>query len=176
MADEQDNATTDEAQSSGGGINIKLLALVAGIMIVEAVAVFAGVKLLAGPAQASAELVGEEGNDEEQPVEILLIDDRFQNMQSGRVWGWAIEAHLKLRTRTQAEVEATMAGQSAEVREGIALIIRRAQDRHLREPGLETLSRQLTTYVHQVFGTDHDGIPLVDRVIIAKLKGMPEDV
>lgn len=177
MADEQDKQAADQgASGGGGGLNIKLLGIVAGIMVVEAVAVFGAVKFLAGPAQASAELVGEDINDDEQPVEILLIDDRFQNMQSGRVWGWAIEAHLKLRQRNQSEVERVMEAQSAEVREGIALIVRRAQDRHLREPGLETLSRQLTTYVHQVFGTDQDGIPLVDRVIIAKLKGTPEDI
>lgn len=175
MADEQEN-TEAASESKGGGFNLMLVLMVGGIMLVEGVLVFAAAQFLAGPAQAAGEIVDDGTNDKEQPIELPLIDDRFQNMQSGRVWGWAVEAHLKVRQRNQAEVERIQLAQEAEIREGIALIFRRAQDRHLREPGLETLSRQLTTYVHQVFGTDQDGIPLVDRVIIAKLKGTPEDI
>lgn len=153
------------------------LLIVAALMIAEGVAVYVGVGILgSGPSTAEAEIHGIEERDREQTVEVMLLEDRFQNMQSGRVWGWSAEIYLKVRQKNKAKVDEVMARDAAEIREGIALIFRRAQDRHLREPGLETLGRQLSAYVNQVFATDADGKPIVDRVIIAKLKGTPEDI
>ena len=55
------------------------------------------------------------------------------------------------------------------------LIFRRAHDRHLREPDLATITRQVTSYLNDQFGVDPDGIPLIDRVIIPECKGFPAD-
>jgi flagellar basal body-associated protein FliL len=177
MADKKPSETpaADAAPAKGGK---KTLLMVAGLMVAEAALVGVGVMVFVkGPSQAGAsELTGAEEADKEQPVEILLIEDRFQNMQSGRVWGWQAEIYLKVRQRNMDTVKKVQERDAAEIKEGVALIFRRAQDRFLREPGLETLSRQLTTYVHQVFGTDRDGMAIVDRVIISKLKGTPEDI
>lgn len=178
MADESTNANQNEgADAPKKGGKLPLL-IVAGLMLAEGVAVYVGVGILgSGPTEASAsELQGLEQDDREATEEKLLISDRFQNMQSGRVWGWQAEIYLKVRKKNMPTVEKIMERDEAEIKEGVALIFRKAQDRHLREPGLETLSRQLTAYANQLFGTDRDGLPIVDRVILAKLKGTPEDL
>ncbi len=177
MADEQENqdqAPAAEAPPKGSKLPI---IIVAALMLAEGVLVYLGVGILgSGPSQTAAEIQGLDELDREQQVEILLSEERFQNMQSGRVWGWQAEIYLKVRQKNQEKVQAVLDRDAAEIKEGIALIFRRAEDRNLREPGLETLSRQLTTFVHKVFGVDGQDEPLVERVILAKLKGNPEDI
>ena len=176
MADEQANApeTQDEGKKKGGKLPILI---VAALMLLEAGAIYFVLSVMGGPQPATAsELEGLEENDRDAMQEILLVSNRFQNMQSGRVWGWDAEIYIKVRQKNVEAVQKTMERNEAEILEGLALIFRRAQDRHLREPGLETLTRQLNTYVNEVFGTDAEGMPIVERVILAKLKGVPEDI
>lgn len=170
----EDEKNKEGAEQSSKG-NKKLPIIVAGIMLVEGIAVFGLVKMLGGPSSAQANLVGEELAGEQAPVEILLTNDTFQNMQTGRVWEWRVEIHLRVRQKNVAEVKRIQERDQATIKEGIALIFRRAHDRHLREPGLETIQRQLTTYLNEVFGTDPDGIPRIERVIIPECKGFPAD-
>jgi flagellar basal body-associated protein FliL len=174
MPDDEKNAeATSESTKKGGK---KLPIIVAGLMVLEGAAVFGLVKFLGGgPSQAEANLVGEELSAEQAPVEILLVSDAFQNMQTGRVWEWRVEIYLRVRQKNAEEVKRIQERDSATIKEGIALIFRRAHDRHLREPGLETIQRQVQTYVNETFGTDPDGIPRVDRVIISECKGFPAD-
>jgi flagellar basal body-associated protein FliL len=173
MADEEVSVESVEKSPKGGK---KLPIIIAALMLVEGAAVFALVKFLgSGPSKAEAQLVGGEAAGEEAPLEVLLVSEKFQNMQTGRVWEWHVEIHLRLRQKNAAEVKRIQERDQATIKEGIALIFRRAQDRHLREPGLETIQRQLTTYLNEVFGADPDGIPRVERVIIPECKGFPAD-
>lgn len=173
MADEEKNNEGAEQSSKGSK---KLPIIVAGLMLVEGIAVFGLVKLLgSGPSEAEAKLLGEATAGAEAPLEVLLISEKFQNMQTGRVWEWHVEIHLRLRQKNAAEIKRIQERDQATIKEGIALIFRRAHDRHLREPGLETIQRQVSTYLNEVFGTDPDGIPRIDRVIIPECKGFPAD-
>jgi flagellar basal body-associated protein FliL len=172
MPDDEKNKDGTEQSSKG---NKKLPIIVAGLMLLEGIAVFGLVKMLGGPSSAQANLVGQEMAGDQAPVEILLTNDTFQNMQTGRVWEWRVEIHLRVRQKNVAEVKRIQDRDQATIKEGIALIFRRAHDRHLREPGLETIQRQLTTYLNEVFGTDPDGIPRIERVIIPECKGFPAD-
>jgi flagellar basal body-associated protein FliL len=171
MAD--DNAT-DQAPKKGGGF--KLIAIVALIMILEGGAVAFLVSSMGGPSAADAsQLALLEGTGEDAPVEVGLIEERFQNMSTGHVWEWRVKIVLRAKQKNVVHIERIKERDAATITEGIAMIFRRAQDRHLREPGLETITRQLTTYINEVFGTDPDGIPRVDRVIIPECKGFRAD-
>jgi flagellar basal body-associated protein FliL len=151
--------------------------IVGALMLVEGVAVFLVVGMLGGPKQSvAAELQGQASADQEAATEIKLFEGRCQNLSTGRVWVWNTEIFLRVREKNKAKVEETLKRDAAAVQEGISLIFRRAHDRHLRESGMETLNRQLTAWVNQQFGTDADGMSIVDRVIIAKLEGMPGDI
>lgn len=177
MADEETKAESTEEDSpkkSGGGL--KTMIIVAVLMIVEAGGLFVLIKGMGGPSAVEAsELEGLEGTGEEAPTEIMLVEDRFQNMQTGRVWEWRTQIYLRVRKKNHEEINRIMERDAASIKEGVAMIFSRAQDRHLREPGRETLIRQLTTYLNEVFGLDVDGLPRIDRVIIPELKGFPAD-
>lgn len=178
MADEETKATeaTEDASEQSGGGGLKMIIIIAVIMIVEGAAVFFLVSKMGGPQTVEAsELVGLEGTGVEAPVELELLNGQFQNMQTGRVWEWRVEMYLRIRAKNEAEITRLMERDAATIKEGIALIFRRAHDRHLREPGLETITRQVTSYLNDQFGMDADGIPLIDRVIIPECKGFPAD-
>tara|TARA_R110002072_G_scaffold2188_6_gene18113 strand:- start:674 stop:1210 length:537 start_codon:yes stop_codon:yes gene_type:complete len=177
MADEEtkDQKTeADAGESKGGGL--KMIIIIAVIMVLEGAGVFFLVNMMGGPKGVEAsEMALLEGTGEDAPVEIELVEDRFQNMSTGHVWEWRVQIVLRARQKNAAHLETIKERDAALLKEGVALIFRRAQDRHLREPGLETITRQLTTYVNEVFGVDADGMPRVDRVIIPECKGFRSD-
>jgi flagellar basal body-associated protein FliL len=150
---------------------LKVIGLVAGIMFVEAVGVFLLVGMISRPQTAAAEIQGADGSKELQSTEIVLTEDKFQNLQSGRVWIWDMQIVLKVRQRNQGHIEHELEKRSAEIREGVAQIIRRAQHSHLREPDLVTVNRQLTAYLDKAFGADAEGRSRIERVLIPRCKG-----
>lgn len=151
--------------------------LIAGIMAIEAVAVYMLVTFTMGSATTAAEMgiEGRELDEAERPVEIPLIQDRFMNLTTGRVWGWNIEVVLQVRQKNEERVRAELERRQAEVRDGVAKLIRSAQDRHLKEPNLQTITRQLTAYLNEIFGADAAGTPRIERVLIPDLTGTPLD-
>lgn len=174
MADDE----TRTQPESGPGKRGKLLPIIVGVlMLVEGVVVFGVVKVLGGGAKDAhaSEVEGHELAAEEAPSEVMLVTDSFQNMQTGQVWEWKVEIYLRVRQKNLDEVKKIQERDAATIKEGVALIFRRAHDRHLREPGLETITRQVSVYLAEIFGTDADGIPRVDRVIIPECKGFPAD-
>jgi len=177
MADEENKAEGSEqssGESKGGGL--KMMIIIAVIMVIEGAGVFFLVNMLGGPSGVEAsEMAMLEGTGEDAPVEVELVEDRFQNMSTGHVWEWRVQIVLRARQKNQAHLETIMERDAALLKEGVALIFRRAQDRHLREPGLETITRQLTTYVNEIFGVDADGMPRVDRVLVPECKGFRSD-
>lgn len=150
---------------------IKVIGLVAGLMIAEAVGVVMLIGFTGRPQTAAAEIHGADQSEEHRSTEIVLMEDKFQNLQSGRVWIWDMQIVLKVRKRNQAHIEAELEKRSAEIREGVAQIIRRAQHSHLREPDLITVNRQLAAYLEQAFGPDPDGRSRIDRVLIPRCTG-----
>ncbi|MFK7758798.1 MAG: hypothetical protein AB8C13_02495 [Phycisphaerales bacterium] len=176
MAEEETKTETTEEPSSSKGGGLKMMIIIAVIMVVEGAAVFFVVNMMSGPKGVEAsEMAMLEGTGEDAPVEIDLVEDRFQNMSTGHVWEWRVQIVLRARQKNAAHLETIKERDAALLKEGVALIFRRAQDRHLREPGLETITRQLTTYVNEVFGVDADGLPRVDRVIVPECKGFRSD-
>lgn len=175
MADEENKNTEESGEAKKSPM--KTMIVVAAIMVVEAVVVF-GLAMMTsgGPSEASAEqLEGQALADEERLVEIELIKGAFQNRNSGRPWHWQVELFLQARNKNVEFVEKTLEERNAEISEGIRLIISKAQDRHLKEPGTETVKRQITAYIHKIFGADPDGEARVERVIISKFDGFPAD-
>ncbi len=173
MPDDEKKDGADEA-STKKKPPIIMLAIIAIMMLGEAGVVYIVASMTNGASSASATELEGEVPEGDQLVEVLLLQDQFQNTQSGRVWEWQAEIYLKVRQKNLDGVRGvnpTLEKRNAEIKEGIALIFRRAQHKHLQEPALQTISRQITTYVNEVFGADVDGLPRVERVVIPVCKG-----
>ncbi len=155
------------------GLPLKTVLVVAAIMLTEA----AGVILLVGalgpkPEEAAAEIHGDDHEVLEGSVEIQLVDERFQNMQTGRVWSWEIGVFLKVKKKHAEFITRQLEDRNAEIKEGVSQIIRRAQHSHLKEPELTTLNRQIRAFLDKTLGTDADGQSRIERVMIPKCKGI----
>ena len=154
-------------------LGIKLMAIIAGLMIAEGAGVYVMVSMTAGSSASATMIEGADEAGREQTTEILLIEDKFQNVSSGTIWPWDTSIYLQVRNKNTDRAHNVMKQREAEIKEGVAKIFRRAEDRHLRDdPGLETITRQLTAYLNDVFGTDRDDLPLFERIIIPKCTGI----
>lgn len=156
---------------------VKVIAVVAALMALEAGGVYFFVGMTASKAQtAEAEIKGAEAAAAQETVEIDLVDDKFQNMQTGRVWVWDLRIVLKVKQKFEAYVSEQLGKRDAEIKEGIGQIIRRAQHSQLREPELTTLNRQITAYLSTIIKPDEaDGHSRIERVLIPKCKGLQID-
>lgn len=155
----------------------KLIGMVAGLMIVQGAVVFM-VARMTGPQSAGAaqaDLHGAPQDDHEKTVEIPLIEDKFQNMQTGRAWIWDVSICLQVPSKNQEFVDKALQERIGEVTEGVGQIFRRAQNTQLREPGLESLNRQLHAYVTQILGKDAEGHDRFKKVLITKCTGFPAE-
>lgn len=168
---------TPSAAPAKKGPPIKMIGIVAVVMVLEAIAVMAVVGMSAKkPTEAQAkELHGEAHADQEAQVEIPLIEEKFQNMSTGRVWVWDASVVLKVKKKNEEFVTAQIEARDAEFKEGISMIFRRAQHSQLKEPGLETLNRQLLAFVNNALGPDAEGVNRIERVLFPKCKGFPAD-
>lgn len=169
-------AESSSEQPQKKGLPIKAAAIVGAIMLAEGVAIVL-VMRATSPVSAVAEEVVEikDQSDQEALVEIPLVAEKFQNMQTGRVWIWDSEIVLKVRAKNQEAVEKMLEARAAEVKEGVGMIFRRATHAQLKEPGLETLNRQLTSFVGEVLGKDAEDKSRLERVVIPKCRGFPAD-
>jgi flagellar basal body-associated protein FliL len=181
MADKDDkkkpDAETPAAEPAKKGLPLKTMLVVGGLMIAEAVGVFMIVSMTAKQPQAAqaTPLEGHETEDLEATVEVPLLEEKFQNMQTGRVWVWDTSIVLKVRARNQAFVEKELERRKAEVQEGLAMIFRRAPHAQLKEPDLRTINRQITAYANQIMGKDPQGQERIEAVVIPRCKGFPTD-
>jgi len=154
----------------------KVIAIVAALMVAEAVGVFAVVSAT-GKKPESAEAKGVEGHAEvdEEEVELKLVEDKLQNMQTGKVWVWDISIFLKVKKKNEKFVTDQLKAREAEIKEEVARLFSKAQHSHLKEPGRETISRQLSALSTKIFGNDPEGAPRVERVLIPKCRGFPTE-
>lgn len=175
MADEAAEKKKAEPEKKSGGLSIKTIGIIAVLMIVEAAAVFFIVSAtFRKPKDAAATQVhGEEEAKLDALVELPLVEDRFQNMQSGIVWIWDVGVYIKVRKRDEEKVNEILQARSAEIKTGIALIVRRAQHSALKEPGLETLNREITAFVNGIVEPSPDGTSRIERVLIPRCRGFP---
>jgi len=171
-----ENESTDAAsQDEKKGNPLILVGVIGVVMLLEAVGVYAVTSMMS-PKTAEAEVGVEELVDEDElTTEMLLVEDRFINISTGRVWQWQATIHVIVKNKNLERVTADMEKHAAEIKEGVSEIIASAQDRHLREPARDTIKRQLSAYVNELFGSDAEGVPRIERVVISRWVPSPSD-
>lgn len=154
---------------------MKVIAIVAVLMVAEGAGVYFFVAK-SGPAPAAAaEIHGKDEENLDASVEVAFIEEKFQNLQTGRVWVWDTEIVLKIKAKNEEYVTKQLEARAAEIKEGVSQIFRRAQHSQLKEPNLETINRQVSVFINQIIGKDANGKERIDRIVIPKCKGFPAD-
>jgi len=153
---------------------VKIIAMVAGLMLGEAGALVV-VLGMGGPATSHASTVNVKPDAAEVTKEVLIVEDKFQNLQAGRVWVWDASIYVRVKAKNASVVEAILGRRGAEIKEGISQIFSRAQLVQLKEPDRQTLNRQFSAFLDKVFVQEGEAEPLVERVFIPKCRGFPAE-
>lgn len=166
------------APAKGGGFFTKTPVLLGGVMLIEAVVLFAGFKFIAGgtknanaadltmPDKKSADGGSSAAADADDTVEIQLLDSRFPNKQNGRTFLYDIQIYLSCKKGVADKVKATIADHDALIQDRVRTIIAQSDPDKLgggSEPGLETLRRQVKYQLDEIVG---DG--MIDDVLIPR--------
>jgi len=154
----------------------KTVVVVLGLLAAEAVVVVAVFMLWVQPGEVRGQDITVSADDHlNQLSEVLIVNDRFPNHHTGRVWLWDTEVQIQVRQKHVEYVRRVLEERNAEIKTGVSQIIRTAHHNHMKEPNLETLTRQLQTFLRQTFGEDASGDQRVVNVLIPKCVGFPAD-
>jgi flagellar basal body-associated protein FliL len=177
----------EAAAGGGGGIFTKLPVLLGGVMLIEAVVLFAGFKFIGGGsprAAVGAELAmekapatgdgkGGEGDkgagatvDPKSSVELQVVDFRAPNKVSGRTFLYDVSIYVVTKAEFEDKVKAMILSRDALIKDRIRTIIAQSDPEKLgggSEPGLETLRRQVKYQLDEIIG---DG--LISEVLVPR--------
>lgn len=172
------------AASAGGGGMMGMLGktpvLLGGVMLIEAVVLFAGFKFIGGGqprAVAGAELVtpdakkgeGEAGKgagDTASTVELTVVEFRAPNKQSGRTFLYDVKIVAVAKAESADRVKETLKDRQSLVEDRIRTIIAQLDPEKLgggSEPGLETLRRQVKYQLDEIVGEG-----MIDEVLVPR--------
>jgi flagellar basal body-associated protein FliL len=177
----KDGAKKDGAaaeKKGGGGLLTKLPVLLGGVMLIEAVVLFAGFKFLGSSAKpvqgaeiATAPAPGSTGGAPapavaSKTVEIPVVDFRAPNKQSGRMFIYDVSIFAIVKASVADQVKQTITDSDALIKDRVRTIIAESDPDKLgggSEPGLETLRRQIKFQLDEIVG---DG--MIDEVLVPR--------
>jgi len=187
-----------DGHGGGGGIAgllTKLPVMMGGVMIIEAVVLFAGFKFLGSGAKSAeganvAHLdTGEEGGngdaghgegghgggegkaapvDKRKTIEINVLDFKAPNKLSGRTFLYDVSIYLVTKNEFAEQVKQTIKDRDALIKDRIRTIIAQSDPEKLgggSEPGLETLRRQVKYQLDEIVGEQMISEVLIPRCI-----------
>ena len=187
-----------DGHGGGGGIAgllTKLPVMMGGVMIIEAVVLFAGFKFLGSGAKsaeganvAHLETVEEGGNgdaghgegghgggegkaapvDKRKTIEINVLDFKAPNKLSGRTFLYDVSIYLVTKNEFAEQVKQTIKDRDALIKDRIRTIIAQSDPEKLgggSEPGLETLRRQVKYQLDEIVGEQMISEVLIPRCI-----------
>lgn len=148
---------------------LKTLLVLGAVLLLEGLTITAAFLLSGGPAQVEASSAAmEEQARAQQPTEVLVIEDRFQNTRAGVPYIYDTRVVAVVQYRHQAKVKDLLETIQGQIVEDVSTIIRRAELAHLREPTLATIKLQVKTALDQRLGKDEEGNPIVESVLIPR--------
>lgn len=168
--------TKPPGKEGKGGLLTKTPVLLGGVMLIEAVVLFAGFKVLGGkpPAAVGAELAQKDGDGhgsgkgsaDKKTVEIPVAEFKALNKSEGRTFLYDVSIFVVTKSEYQQRVEETFKSNKALIEDRIRTIIAESDPEKLgggSEPGLETLRRQVKYQLDLIVG---DGI--IEEVLVPR--------
>ena len=185
---EASGAAADKAANGAGAAKAGVMGstslLIGGVMLIEAVVLFAGFKFLGGgaphhamgadlalvdPGAAGTSEGGKENksaSDGKKKVEIAVLDFRAPNKLSGRTFLYDVSIYAIAKVEFEERVKETLKSNEALIRDRVRTIIAQSDPEKLgggSEPGLETLRRQVKYQLDEIVGEG-----LIDEVLVPR--------
>lgn len=174
----KEEAAGEKGKGGGGGLMAKTPVLLGAVMVIEAIVLIAGIKIVGGGAkkadavelapEGADKVDGKDGKsvDNKATVELQLVDFRAPNKVSGRTFLYDVNIVVTTSMATSDKVKDLISGRDALIKDRVRTIIAELDPEKLgggSEPGLETLRRQVKYQLDQILG---DG--LIDDVLVPR--------
>ncbi len=149
---------------------LKTLLILVGVLLLEGLAVSAAFLLAGKPAQVEADPNAPDAQAlANQPVEELVVSEKFQNSRTGRTYLYDTEIYILVKRKHQSQVQTKLQDMTARLTTEIATIFRSAEPAQLDEPTLATVTRQVQAKLDELLGKDVEtGESVVDKVLVRK--------
>ena len=109
-------------------------------------------------------------------VPLKVVGERLGNRKQGTLFIYDTEIFVYVRARNRDRMEAEIERLSADLRAEIRGLWRTSDPRHFEEPGLETLTRQVTALISERAGNDPvSGEPYILRAVVSMMPGFRAD-
>jgi len=146
--------------------------VISGIMLLEGAGIYFGMKFFgSGPAAAGAasnEHSNGDGGGKAKNVPVAEVPiaevDAFNNL-SGRLYMYHLQVTALVNAANKSKLNRLIQDREATIKDRINVVIRGTDPKHLNEPGLETVRRQLQFELNKIFGDDS----LILELLIPKL-------
>ena len=146
--------------------------VIAGLMLAEGGLIFGAMMFFGGdPGVATASTgsaTGGAGSDHGHPgdvAEVVIAELDAYNSLSGRLYVYHLQISAQVKPQDRQRIESIVEERGDTICDRINTVIRGADPRHLNEPGLETMRRQIKFELDKILGDDS----LVLELLVPKL-------
>ncbi len=143
-----------------------------GVMLLEGLAIFMCMKIFGSEPDPT---LGMEGDLQpttapfEASRELEVSSVRVQNDNGQRATLYSVSVTIRVDHAREAMVTEFLKNRKATINDGISRLIRSAEEKHLAEPGLETLKRQIRFELSSLLGDD----TIIEQVLIPEFTPLP---
>lgn len=135
--------------------NLLTVAVVGGLMLIEGVGIFVGVKYMgAGPASLSADQPDGDGEEGATQSELHVTDLVSFNSTDGRVFVYQLSVYADVEGKHSQKIKDLIESRKNTIDDRFSKVIRAADPKYLDEPGLETMQRLFKFELDQILGDD----------------------
>lgn len=172
MAEEPKQAEVEAAPAPAKSGRGKTLGIFGGVMVIEGLAIFFAMKAFApapDPTMGMADALTQATQPDGATAELELARVRVQNTSGARTILYSVTANIEVDKDRKDELQVFLDGHRAAINDVMSRILRAAEEKHLNEPGLETIKRLIRFEMTKMLGNDTD----IERVFISEFTPLP---
>jgi flagellar basal body-associated protein FliL len=171
----EDDSKPDSPDSPAKGPKRKksvvVIGVFGGIMIIEGLAIFMCMKFLGSEPDPTQGLQGLQPTTqpwkESQEIEVAAL--RVLNSNGHRTLLYNVRVVVRVHHSNQKKMDVFLKNRKSTIEDAMSRVVRSAEERHLAEPGLETLRRQLRYELDSLLGDD----TIIEQVLIPGFTPLP---
>ena len=177
MAENEENKAPEGGNERASASPAKTLLVLLSVLLIEGGTIGATMYFAGGPREVKGvEREAERSDKADEPVEVLVIEGRFPNMQTGRHLLYDTEVYITVRRRYVDQIKKDLEAMKAQLSMSIATIIRRAHPSYFQEATLATLRRQMKGMFDEQLGLTPDNESYIQQVLITRCNPFRADL
>lgn len=167
----QTDVSDEAVQAPKRKRSVVTLGIFGGVMLVEGIAIFACMKFFGADPDPTQGLEATEATTQpwEESQELEVGNLRVLNTDGRRAMLYNVRVVIRVHHTNREKIEEFLESRRSTVEDAMSRVIRRAEERHLAEPGLETLRRQIRFELGVLLGDES----IIEQVLIPGFTPLP---